>query len=147
MEAVDTPAVGRIGPVREQRVPWCAAHALADPVGKPDGEHLPPAGDERDEWARRGREHVTRNHQAAPGAGAIGQPTGNNTQKAVGALRYALDQAERDRSAAEHRRKKEREQRINRFRCSVREQAHPPEQPHRGWKRAPNHWAQCSSVP
>ena len=95
MEAVDAPAVGRIGPVREQRVPWCAAHALADAVGKPDGEHLPPAGDERDERARRGREHVTRNHQPAPGAGAIGQATGDNAQQAVGALRHALDEAER----------------------------------------------------
>ena len=145
MEAVDAPAVARFGPVRKQSVARRAAHALADAVREPDGEHRPPATHERDERPRRRRKRVTRNHQPAAGARAIGQPAGNDAQQAVGALRNAFNQSERYRSAAEHRREEEREQRVDGFRRGIREQAHPPEQPDRRWKRAPHHAAQCTS--
>ena len=66
----------------------------------------------------------------------LGKP---DRQQAVGALSHAFNEPERYGPAAEDRREKEREQRINGFRCGVGEKAHPPEHPDRRWKRAPQH--------
>ena len=131
VESVDPAALFRSREIGEHRVTRRAADAFAQAVGKADPEHVRPRRCDGDERTDRRGDAIADEDQPPGTSGLVGQPSGDNLQRAVRRLRNAFDDAERHRPGAEHFRQKERQQRVDHLGRGIGEKAHPPEQPYR----------------
>jgi hypothetical protein len=119
----------------QERVARRAAHALADAVHDPHGQHVPGGRGRRDQRARDRRERVAGDDERLAPPHAVGDAARDDLGQAGHGLREALDEAHESGARSEHAGQERREQRIDHLAAGVGEEADEPETPDGTGKR------------